>query len=137
MIQPTTLRPPSIIVLGKTTTTPSEADALHTFGWGLAELDQELLTTKSKGVAAAVTAGYVSAGRKPKELAKGALPHQEVVIFTDDALERLLDQRDPNWRDREWLIVTPDLFDTFFSVYLACLAELGTNLIGDHGDGGS
>lgn len=128
------LPPPSIIVLGKTSLTDHERDALETFGWGLADLNQELLTTASKGTAEAVSTGYRARKRKPKILPKGDLPHDFVVVFLDDETRSQLDDRLPNWKERRWVDVT-DL-DTFMSAYLAIIADMGTTLFPEHGDGG-
>ena len=130
------LRPPSIIVLGKTKLTQAQFDAWTTFGYGLALSDQELLTTKGKGTALAATTGYTSAGRAAKFLEPGDLPHNNVVAFIDDEFGKILDKRLPDWRSRGWITVSPERLDDFISTYLFVMHELGTSLLPEQGDGG-
>lgn len=124
-------------MLGHTRATNHTLDALHTFGYGLYLHGQALRTTKSRGVAAAVTSGYNAAGGHVHYVEAGDLPHDDVVLFTDDAFEAQLDKKLPDWRQRPWITVTQDRLDDFLSTYLYVLWAEGSDLLPEHGEGGT
>ena len=121
--------PDSIIVLGKTVTTPAEDDALSTLGYFIAKQEQQLLTTPSAGAPMAVGIGYFEGGGTPKMLERGDLPHDDVIVIFDDALGNALDKRLPDWMTRPWIVVRPERLDDFVSMYITVLHEKGHDLV--------
>ena len=100
---------PIVIVLGKASFRDSEAPALADFGKALFIRGKQLLTTKSRGAAMSVEAGYISAGGDPQYLTAGDLKpfdgRYPVVIFTDKRMQDQLDERMPDWRTRNWIVI--------------------------------
>lgn len=101
---------PIVVVLGKASYRNSEIEALRNFGIALAIRSKQLLTTAAPNSAAAVIdAAYQEAGGTTNYLKPGDLEpfdgRYPVVAFTDKRMQDQLDERMPDWRTRNWIVI--------------------------------
>lgn len=99
---------PIVVVLGKASFRKSETDALLVFGRALAIRDKQLLTAKSGGALTPIIDGYETMGGTTQFLPKGTEAFDgryPVVVFTDKRLQDQLDERMPDWRSRNWIVI--------------------------------
>lgn len=99
---------PVVVVLAKASYRGSEQPALLDFGTALAMRGKQLLTAKTGGALVPIIHAYETAGGTTAYLPKGTEAFDgryPVVIFTDKRLQDQLDERMPDWRDRNWVVI--------------------------------
>lgn len=99
---------PNVVVLGKASYRTSEAEALRNFGRALAIRGKQLLTTANAGAAGPIREGYTTQGGTPSMLPAGTDAFDgryPVIVFTDKRMQDQLDERMPDWRTRNWIVI--------------------------------
>ena len=98
-----------IAFIGKSTASEDEQTALDYLGQILAYQDIELIVTPKGASNLAVIAGYRGRGHEP-ELGQGVLDRQpdQLIVFADDDLTTILDDKLPAWRKTNNILVEGD-----------------------------
>lgn len=120
-----------VIVIGKRTCSPLEQDALHTIGYGLATVGRPLHTTASPGAPAHIIEGYRAAGGEPTIHTAGlGNVDGETICIPDIDLATKLDQKVPDWDDRDWIVLhDEELLIDWASAMVSILEETGRSLV--------
>lgn len=128
-------KPETILVLGKTTLNKIEYDPLFKIGQALAIRNKQLRTTETAGACRAIVEGYTSKSGKPEYLKKGQVATEgvsAVIAFTDSKFQQRLDERVPDWRKENWIIVHNRKATTdAVKMVLQIISDLGTPLTED------
>ena len=99
-----------VVVLAKASFRASEEQALRDFGTACALREKLMLTAPGAGGAIIpILEAYTAAGGTPKQLTAGDLEpfdgRYTVVVFTDKRMQDTLDERMPDWRTRNWIVI--------------------------------
>lgn len=126
--------PKTVVILGCTTIDADADEMFRDIGSIIYRHGKQLVTTRTKGVADAVAAGFRLAGGIPAYLAEGgdAPDHDRVLVFADNAFKERLDDRVPDWDTRGWLVYVTHF--QWFEFYYA-LGEFSTTLLNPPKDG--
>jgi hypothetical protein len=121
----------AIVILGKRTVRKSEIPHLETFARALFMREKQLITTRTEGVATVIAQAYAKAGGTPQYLT-GAdyLEHtsnDNVIVFTDTKYQAQLDEKQPGWKDRGWVIIhNPKATEDAATYLTQLLSDWGT-----------
>lgn len=100
-------QPKIVVVLGKESVNKIEVDSLVFIGRALAARGLTLYTTKTKGAPMLIAQGYrQQSGSEPIWLTKSNWPKSpaEVILFTDSRYQAQLTERNPKWKENDWLV---------------------------------
>lgn len=119
-----------ILVIGKTQLTDEEEDLVHSLGFLIGLSGNPLHTTKSKGTAQAVAAGYRTNGLQPHtHAAKLRDVDAHTVVVLDDDFQKRLDKAFPEWTSKDWdLLDNLDTLHGYLSMLAGVLANRGLSL---------
>ena len=113
----------SIVVLGVPDLDKDEIDLFNEIGNAIYQSNRQLVTTKSKGVGAAVHDGFRKAGGTTEWLPHGEIPdHDRVLVFGDQHFQKRLDEAVPDWRDRGWDFYQRHQFAEFWALLVGYIA---------------
>ena len=120
-----------IVVLGKRSVRKTEVPHLEVFGKAMAARGKQLITTRTEGAASIIAHAYEAAGGTPQYMTAKDYDHltktHPVVVFTDLAYQKHLDEVAPDWKTRGWEIIhNPKASEEVATFLTALMAELGT-----------
>lgn len=128
-----------IYVLGITSLTDDEDEAMRDLGQGIHLAGKQLVTAKGiSGVAQAVAHGFQTAGGKPQWIDSGTVPDsRDVLIFADATYAARIREKVPDLDKRGWLIIPSTKIFDFHMDLLKALAEKNIHLPAPVGGGRS